>query len=179
MAIFQVITVTIDETAGNIDKDLMAENGYSMLAGLKLKDFFKRITSGMKPATVRTENNPVKASGTLTLDTVVATDAVVINGQTLTAVASGATTDQWNLGASDTEAATNLAAKINAHAAFTGICTASASETVVTVSAARPGLIGNAITLVSNDATITASVSRLAGGTDGATDRTHYYGSAS
>jgi phage tail sheath gpL-like len=179
MPIFQVITVTIDETQANMDRDLIAETGHTQLAGLKLKDFFKRVTSGIRPATVRTENDAVKASGTLTLTSVIATDAVVINGQTLTAVASGATTDQWNLGASDTEAATNLAAKINAHAAFTGICTATSSETVVTVSAARPGKIGNAITLVSNDATIVASAARLANGTDGASDRTHYYGSAS
>jgi phage tail sheath gpL-like len=179
MAVYQVITVTIDETKANLDNDLMAETGYSMLAGLRLKDFFKRITSGMKPATVRTENNPVKASGTLTATSVIATDAVIINGTTFTCVASGATGNQFNVGASDTLTMAALAAAINASSDATGIYTATSATNVVTVSAARPGLMGNAITLVSSDATIVASAGRLADGTDGETDRTHYYGSAS
>lgn len=179
MAIINVITVTIDETKANIDRDLMAETGYVELAGLKLKDFFRRITSGIAPAVVRTENNAVKASATLTGTSVIATDAVVVSGVTLTAVASGATADQFNIGADDDETMANLAAAINAHASLAGIVTATSDATVVTVSAARPGLMGNAITLVSNDATIVASAARLASGTDGETDRTHYYGSAS
>ena len=179
MAIYQVITVLVDETKVNVDRDLMAETGYSMLAGLKIKDFFHMITSGMRPARVRTENNAVRASGTLIGTAVIATDAVAINGLTLTCVASGATADQFNIGASDTLTMASLAAVINGHASLAGIVTADASGTTVTVYAARPGLMGNAITLTSADATIVASAAKLAGGTDGETDRTHYYGSAS
>ncbi len=179
MAIINVITVTIDETKANVDRDLMAETGLVELAGLKLKDFIKKITSGMAPAVVRTENNAVKASGTLVGTSVIATDAVAINGLTLTAVSSGATAVQFNIGGSDTETMANLASAINANTSLNGIVTASANGTTVTVSAARPGKIGNAITLTSADATIVASAAKLADGTDGETDATHYYGSAS
>lgn len=175
----QVITVTLDETKVNVDRDLIAETGHSQLAGLKLKDFFKSLTSGIRPARVRTENNAIKASGTLTGTSVIATDAIAINGLTLTCVASGATADQWNLGASDALTMAALADKINGHASLAGIVTAAAVDTVVTVYAGRPGAIGNCITLTSADVTIVASASKLAGGSDGESDRTHYYGSGS
>jgi phage tail sheath gpL-like len=179
MAIYQVITVLIDETKANVDRDLIAESGHSQLAGLKIKDFLKSITSGIRPARVRTENNAVRASGTLIGTSVVATDAVAINGLTLTAVASGATAVQFNIGASDTLTMANLAAAINANTDLNGIVTAESSGTTCTVYAARPGKIGNAITLTSADATIVASAAKLADGSDGESDRTHYYGSAS
>jgi hypothetical protein len=111
--------------------------------------------------------------------TVVATNTVTISGQLLTCVNSGATADQWNKGADDTLTMAALAAVINGHAALAGIVTAESSGTTLTVYAARPGLMGNAITLASGQASIVASAARLAAGTDGETDRTHYYGSAS
>lgn len=179
MAITNVITITIDETKANTDRDLMAETGLNELAGLKLKDYVKKITSGMAPAKVRTENNAVFASGTFELDTVVATDAIAIAGYTFTAVNSNDDETEFLVGQNDGETAENLAAKINARTQLRGIVTAEASGTTVTVTAARPGLIGNGITISSADATIVASGTHLEGGDDGETDRTHYYGSAS
>jgi len=178
MAILNVLTITVDETATNSARDLIAETGYHDLAGRKLKDYVKKIASGMAPATVRAEVGAVKASGTLTGTTVVATNAVTINGLTLTCVNSGATADQWNKGADDAATMAALAVVINGHASLTGIVTATSALTVLTVSAARPGLMGNAITLSSGAGTIIASAARLASGVDGTSDVTHYYGSA-
>lgn len=112
------------------------------------------------------EGQAVAASGTFTLDTVIATDAISISGVTFTAVASGATGNQFNVGADDTETAENLAAAINASvtALVTGVVTATSADEVVTVSAVTKGLSGNAITIESADATITASGARLTGG---------------
>lgn len=177
--IYQVLVIAQDETSANVQRDLYAETGYSDLAGTKIKNYIKSCVTGAHPAVVQTKINAVKASGTLTGTSVVATDAVAINGQTLTAVASGAIANQFNIGASDTETMANLAAAINASANLAGIVTATSLNTVVTVSAAVPGAIGNAITLTSADATIVASVAKLAGGTNGDTDTTHYFGSAS
>jgi phage tail sheath gpL-like len=123
--------------------------------------------------------NAATATGTFTLDTVIATDAVVVNGVTLTAIASGANAAQFNVGADDDETAANLAATINASEDLATICTATSAAAVVTVSAAFPGTLGNAITIASNDATITASGARLEGGDNGALTRDLYFGSAS
>ncbi len=173
MAIQIVITATVDETATNAARDLIAESGRRELAGAKLMDFAKSLVGGRgKP-----EVGAVKASGTLTGTTVVATNTVTINGLTLTCVDSGATADQWNKGASDTLTMAALAAAINVHASLAGIVTATSDATVVTVSAARPGLLGNAVTLASGQASIVANVARLAGGVDGTSDVIHYYGS--
>lgn len=177
MAIQIVITATVDETATNAARDLIAESGLRELAGSKLIDYAKRLASGQGKPVVRAEVGAVKASGTLTGTSVVATDAVVINGVTLTAHADTATATQFVVGADDDETMANLAACINANASLAGIVTATSADTVVTVSAARPGLMGNAITLVSSDATIVADVARLAGGVDGTSDVIHYYGS--
>lgn len=74
---------------------------------------------------------------TITLTSVVATDAVTVGETKFTAVASGATGDQFNVGVDDTETAVNLAAKINALAGVT----ATSDGAVVTVTADAPGIV--------------------------------------
>lgn len=115
---------------------------------------------------IENQGSMVAASGTFTLDTVVATDAVSINGVSFTAVASGATGNQFNVGADDAETAENLAAAINASvsALVSGYVTASADDEVVTITSAFYGLAGNQTLIASADATIVASGARLAGG---------------
>jgi hypothetical protein len=54
--------------------------------------------------------------GYVIADTLVATNAFTVYGVTFTCVASGATGDQFNVGASDAAAVTNLVAVINANA---------------------------------------------------------------
>lgn len=131
--------------------------------------------SGSAPSiAISIEGQKTAASGTFTLDTVIATDVVSINGVSFTAVASGATGNQFNVGADDDETAENLAAAINASATalVDGYVSASAAGPVVTVSAVEPGIVGNTITIASADATITASGARLEGGAADATAKT-------
>lgn len=113
-----------------------------------------------------------KATGTLTLASVVATNSFVINGVTFTAVASGATGNQFNVGVSDTATAANAAAAVNASASAlvsgnAGVIATSALG-VVTLTAKTAGVTGNAITLAGGT-NITASGARLTGGSDGTT----------
>lgn len=154
----------------------------------RLVDYVQRILSGNESAygtaqppsiALSIEGNAVRASGTLIFNTVIATDAFVVNDVTFTAVASGATGNQFNVGASDTETAVNAAAAINASvtALVSGYVTASGAAGltttgVVTVYSTNYGIYGNQITLVSNDSTITASGARLAGGLADATAQT-------
>lgn len=114
---------------------------------------------------VETQAGAVAASGTFTLSSVVATNTCSINGVTFTAIASGATGNQFNVGVSDTATAVNLAAAINASvsALVAGYVVASSALGVVTVSSAFYGLAGNQ-TLIVGSANIVASGAKLTGG---------------
>lgn len=141
----------------------------------KLKNYIEGLTTGSEKAygvgappsiTIAVQEEAVQASGTFTLDTVVATDAVSINGVSFTAVASGAGANQFDVGADDTETAANLAASINASvsALVDGYVTASSAAEVVTVTSAFYGIAGNQTLIASADVTIVASGARLTGG---------------
>ena len=90
-----------------------------------------------------------QASATITLASMVATDTIIVNGVVFTAVASGATANQFNVGASDTITAANAAKAINASvtANVAGVVSASSALNVITVTAVQPGLQGNLNTM--------------------------------
>lgn len=116
----------------------------------------------------------IRASGTLTLSSTVATENCTVNGKTYTFKDTPtAAYGDVAVGGSDTLSAANLAAAINAYEnsgeranAGGPKVVASANAAVVTVTAIAEGAAGNAITFT-GDATITASGSgTLAGGSD-------------
>jgi phage tail sheath gpL-like len=176
--IYDMVVVAHDETSTNAQRDLIAESGYSMLAGLKLKDYFKMITSGIRPGVVQTKVNAVKATGTITFSSHANTNTTTLNGITFTCVTSGATGNQYNVGADDAATAVNAAAAYNANTTLDGMVVATAASGVVTLTALVPGEMGNAFTLAIS-ANGSVSAARMAGGTNGDVERTHYYGSAS
>jgi len=173
-----MIQIDDNEAEADLRGSLLGDTGNRMLAGQKLMKYIRGLMGGAKSAKVRVGVNAAKASGTLTLASTVATNTATIHGVVLTAIASGATSEQFNVGVDDTETAANLVTAINAHATLSLYVSATSSGAAVTVTALYPGLLGNAITLVGS-ATITASAARLASGTNGAYQKTHYYGSAS
>lgn len=127
----------------------------------------KSVSSSVAPSVaISVRGSEAQASGTLTLASVVATNTATINGVVFTAIASGATGNQFNVGGSDTVTAANLAAVINASvtALIPGYVTATSALGVVTVTSAFYGLGGNQSTLVGST-NITASAARLTGGT--------------
>lgn len=137
---------------------------------LALARWFERLAAGFEAASVELIPNgdlAKQASGTATLVNVVAGDTFTVNGVTFTAVASGATAVQFNLGADDAADAANLAAKINASSDtnLLGYVTASAASNVVTVTAVKPGFMGNAIQVAQTGNHITLSpTTRLGAG---------------
>lgn len=175
--IYDVIYVAHNETSGNAQRDLIAETGHSQLAGLKLKDYFKSFTSGMRPAVVQTKVNAAKASGTITLATLANGHVITIGGIAFTAKTSGAAgAFEFNIGSTDTEAAANYAIVANAATATNIMVIVSSATTVITVEALVPGAIGNAVgTVISGGGS--AAAARLTAGTNGDVERTHYYGS--
>jgi phage tail sheath gpL-like len=176
---YQTLIVSHDSgVSADIQNDLYAENGYRELASAKIVNYAKQVTSGARPAAVKTRIGAVKASGTVTLSSHVATDTVTINGTTFTCVSSGATGNQYNVGGNDTSTAVNLAAAINASATSVVVDNvyATAASGVVTVTAIDPGTSGNQITLAIS-AHGSVSGARATGGTNGDKETTHYFGS--
>lgn len=117
----------------------------------------KGLASGALQGTIELQDSstdPVAASQTITCDQSAATadDTVDILGVTLTAKASGASTDEFNIGSTDAEMATNLAAAINAQTTLAKYVSASASAAVVTVTLLMKGSLGNY--LVASSATV-------------------------
>jgi phage tail sheath gpL-like len=133
-----------------------------------LENMIAAMIEGSQIAYSKLSAGLLQASGTVTLSSLVATDTVTVNGVVFTAVASGATGNQFNVGGSDTITATNLAVAINASvtAKVVNVVTASASGPVVTVTAVQPGLQGNMNTLaISAHGSVSGAF--LTGGTDG------------
>lgn len=144
-----------------------------------LSQLFNAAAGGLETASVDVQSSasdPVAASGTLTLVSAIATDAITIGAVTLTASSTPADEDEWEIdGASDTLDAASLAAAINAHSVLSLVVSASSDANEVTVTALQKGLVGNQIPLSSADATITASATFLAGGTGGAASAAKTY----
>lgn len=166
-----ILQITTQKTKETLRQEFERSTSSKYAAVQSMAQFLQSILSGGQaggPPTVASsiETYATRASGTLTGTSVIATDAVVINGVTFTCVASGATGNQFNVGADDDETMANLAAAINASvtALIAGYVTAEAAADVVTVYSTNYGIYGNQVTLVSNDGTIVADVSRLAGG---------------
>lgn len=107
------------------------------------------------------------ASATVTVvnANVTADDTLKIGAMTLTAKASGATTNQFNIGASATLTAAAIALAINSYSS--SLLTATSAAGVVTVKAAQTGTMGNAIAVTVTEGTpggMTPSAAALSGG---------------
>lgn len=150
-----------------------AISGAQQLSVTRLSKFFNKLAGGNSSAlaagtTLTHRLALVAATGTVTLATAIATNTVTINGVVFTAVASGATANQFNVSGVNATDATALAASINASitALVTGVVTAAAVGPVVTLTAHAAGLGGNAYTLASSGATVAVSGARLTGGAE-------------
>lgn len=99
----------------------------------------------------------------------VAGDTVTINSVTFTAVASGATGNQFNVGASTTTTATNLASVLNANTTINALYTATASTNIVTLTEKvsgggnTPGTMSKTGTIVIGVGTVTTAVPSTGG----------------
>lgn len=176
-----VLTITHNETSADIIELTQPQAGNLLAASAKFVNYFAALGSGNRAATVLHSAAAVKASGTITWSgTGAANDTILINGVTFTAKASGATGNEWNVGASATLSAAAAAAAINASATalVANNVTASAASGVLTITAVYPGTTGNCITIaegVDGSSHMTVSGARLTAGTNG-TQVTYSFG---
>ncbi len=151
-----------------------------------MAQFLEQIVSGGQmggpPSVISSiQDYAVRASGTLTLTSVVATNACTVNGVTFTAIASGAGANQFNVGLTDAATAANLAAAINASvsALVAGYVTAAVTSTasspaVVTVYSTDYGIYGNQTT-ITGTTNIVASGAKLTGGVADSGSKTYTF----
>lgn len=147
---------------------------------MELAQLLKRAATGVEGLEVDVQYSsvdPVAASGTLTLVSAVATDAITIGTVTMTATSTPTLATHWEIdGADDDADAASLAAAINANTTLNKIVVATVAANVVTITALQKGLVGNFIPMTSADATITASgTGFLEGGTGGAANAAVQY----
>jgi len=138
----------------------------------KLINFLKGCAAGNRMAQMQVQVNSaasVAATGTITAATPVANDTVTIAGTALTATASTQNASNFAIGATNTITAANIATCINASAINTYVF-ASSVGAVVTLTASRPGVLGNLVTLVSSNGTRlpVSGSGKLSGGSNSA-----------
>lgn len=176
-----VLLITHNDSITDMGNILQPASTGHRMAATQLCNYVNALASGQRAASIACGVGAVKASGTITFSGVgAANDTVLVNGVTFTAVASGATGNQWNVGGTAALSAAALAAAINASvtALVSGYVTAAAVSGVVTITAARPGILGNAVTIaegVDGSSHMAVSGARLTGGTSG-TEVTYSYG---
>lgn len=133
----------------------------------------RKVISGINSGSVTVQASsadPVQASGTITLThaSIAADDTVTVLGVTLTAKASGAVANQFNIGANATADAVALAACINANATIAQALVATSALGVVTIKAITPGVVGNYLLAMATSNAPGFAIVQLAGGTGGA-----------
>lgn len=164
----KVMTIVIQTNANYPATGILpvAGAGGTSLAQKRLEQFLCSALTGAWRSNSLVIQGGVYATGTATFASVVATNTLVIGGVTITAVASGATSVQFNVGASNTITASNAVNTINALTTINKVVQATSAAGVITIASLVPGTIGNLITLSTNAGTITVG-SALTGGTDG------------
>lgn len=138
----------------------------SVITLQRLEALFQAASVGALNSNVDINTNGAYASGTITFSSLANNDTITINGTVLTAKTSGATGAQFNLGTSDTTAATNAVAVINANANLNSTVFAQSTGAVITLSCRVPGRIGLLCTLAIS-AHGSVSAANMTGGTDG------------
>ena len=165
-------TLTVTIATEKVDTTTFLKAGQNSENLKRISSYINQIAYGTKAASVDISDSssaPVAASGTFTLGSAIATDAVTIGQETFTASSTPSGENEWEIdGADDTADAASLAAAINAHSTIGEQITATSALGVVTITATAKGSWANQVPFSSADATITASASFLAGGTGGA-----------
>lgn len=165
--------VSLFETAGG--KHTIAQRFQNFINSLQTGSELAFSSSVPPTLAFSIQENATRASGTIIFSgAATADDTVLINGVTFTAVASGATGNQWNVGLTATATADNLAAAINASATalVSAQVTASAASGTLTITSKNYGVFGNQTTIaegVDFGNVMTVSGARLTGGAADAT----------
>jgi len=153
MATKILVELTVDQSNTEVTQRLAGAD--NLVKFQALTNFLKRIKASILPAKVVQANATdgevalVKATGTITCAAggSGATETIDICGVTFTAVASGATGNEFNVSATAATQAENMRLAIANSASLAGIVTVERNSAVLTLTAVVPGKQGNALRL--------------------------------
>ena len=140
----------------------------------RLARYLDSIAYGTNAASVDISDSstaPVAASGTFTLASAIAGDAITIGQETFTASSTPSGENEWEIdGVGNVADAASLAAAINAHSTIGEqiLAESNTQNGIVVITARAKGSWANQVPFSSADGTITASAAFLVGGTGGA-----------
>lgn len=169
MAINVNLVLTAPETAADFtEKARLALNDDPKSRLNAIANYLVAAAGGQGSVTAKVQVDAVKASGTVTLASVLANDTVTIDGVVLTAVSGTPAANQFDMSGSDTVDAVSFVAAVAANATLASKVVATSALGVVTLTALTAGTAGNSITLASsNGSRLAVSAARLASGTNG------------
>ena len=165
---FHTIVINTPQETASFTTDVRPDNTKPRTTNKGISRFFQELSAGMRPAAVALRVGAVPATATLTLTGLpTAAQTFTLCGTSFTAIASGATGNQFNIGADATATAANIVTTINnsVSAAVAGVVTASSVAGVVTITAVVPGVAGNGYTLAETLDNTTAA--NFSGGSNG------------
>lgn len=162
--------ITVDETALSVDASLNLNKNAQEEGIVSVGNYLRE--SLLRGISVNVVTGIVQATGAFTF-TGLPSDAetLTINGVTFTARTSGATGDEFNIGADATATATNMAAAVNASvtAGIVGVVSATSAAGVVTITSVVGGFVGNSIPITESMTNLAVSGALLTGGAEGTT----------
>lgn len=174
MASVVKLTATLNnESTAEVQNFLKYNMKDKSVNGPLIQNLVDQMLIGNKPGKIDLQiddGDAVAASATVTFSGIgAANDTLIINGVTFTAKASGATGNEWNVGASATLSAQAFKAAVNASATalVSGLVTASGNAAIITLTANTKGTHGNAYTFaegVDGSSHMVVSSARLIGG---------------
>ena len=170
------------ESAASVGDEFGLDASDDRGAALALAKLFTDLASGVRMGRVElgveTATVGNKATATVTVadaSLVDDTDDLTIGSVTFKWMASPSGESQIDIGGSDAQSATNLAAAINAHSQLAGVVTATAAAAVVTITADYPGIAGELIALAETGNGQTLSAAALGGVTSTVTKDTRSF----
>jgi hypothetical protein len=166
----------IVQTNQNANLPLIPIAGDSNATSAALESFFRKADVGAWKTNTYVAVNGAYASDLVTFSSIANNDTVTVNGRIYTAKTSGASgAQQFNIGGSDTAAAANFAAAVNAdtNTAIKSVVAAVATGATITLFCWVPGNIGLQMT-ASISAHGTVASANFTGGSEGTNgDQSH------
>lgn len=162
------VRIVVETPLASGDTSVLLGNGDVVTGARNFETFFRKIKNGVIPADIKVVNNVVFATGTITSTGSASNgETMTLANVTLTAKTSGAdpTAGEFDISATPTTQAANIALAINSDTDFAGIVTAKSALGVVTVTSVVPGLIGNGLDLTESLTNVT--VAAFSGGNEG------------
>lgn len=164
----QLLKITSANTKAQIENSVINLQQGSQACLQSYENYFAGINGGEARALINVYVGAVQAAATLTsTGAATATETFILANVTFTAVASGATGNQFNVSGTVATQAANIAAAINASTNLAGIVTATSALGVTTITAVLPGLMSNGLQI--SEGLTNVTLAAFSGGLDGDT----------